>query len=424
MKVAAILVAMGAIIALIPGMGQSAQTQAGEGGLLRQEQSHDFSDAEIAVLRSLWIGSLPPLPTDPSNAVSDDPRAVQLGKKIFFDPRFSADKKISCATCHREEVSFTDNKPLAVGIGTSTRRNMPIIGLAYFKWFFWDGRADSLWAQALAPFENRVEQGITRCKVVSLVIEHYRQKYEEIFGAAPDITEKNCPSNATPVSGDPLSRAEWEGMNPADRETVNIMFSNTGKVLAAYMRLVVPTPSRFDRYVESLLKGDVSTMASVLSAEEIEGMRIFIGKAKCVECHSGPLFSDGAFHNVNVEQPRGVPFDRGRSEGIEKVLADEFNCYGKYSDADPRDCLALNTIETDAQKHIGAFKTPILRNVAVRPPYMHAGQFKTIAKVLAFYQYPFDFHLDFDLGHATLQNRELELIETFLQTLSSPLEAP
>lgn len=76
----------------------------------------------------------------------------------------------------------------------------------------------------------------------------------------------------------------------------------------------------------------------------------------------------------------------------------EFNCYGKYSCAEPKDCLALNTIDAGKEKYICAFKAPTLRNVAEGPPLMHAGQFKTIAKVLAFYQYPFDCHLHFDLG--------------------------
>jgi len=139
-----------------------------------QEQLHQYSEKEISLLRSLWVGSLPSLPKDPSNNVADNPLAVQLGKKLFSDTRFSANSKISCTTCHKAEIAFSDNKPLAEGIGTSTRRNMPIIGLAYFKWFFWDGRADSLWSQALGPFENPVEHGITRCKVVLLVIDHYR----------------------------------------------------------------------------------------------------------------------------------------------------------------------------------------------------------------------------------------------------------
>ncbi|MDH3775839.1 MAG: cytochrome-c peroxidase, partial [Desulfobulbaceae bacterium] len=253
-----------------------------------QEQLHQYSKKEISLLRSLWVGSLPSLPKDPSNNFADNPLAVQLGKKLFSDTRFSANSKISCATCHKAEIAFSDNKPLAEGIGTSTRRNMPIIGPAYFKWFFWDGRADSLWSQALGPFENPVEHGITRCKVVLLVIDHYRQEYEEIFGPLPDLSLQNCPEKASPLLDDPVSQKLWDDMKPEDRESVNRIFSNIGKAIAAFERLILPTPSRFDQYVEGLLQGDPEKIKNILSPEEIEGMRLFIGTGNCTKCHIGP----------------------------------------------------------------------------------------------------------------------------------------
>ena len=74
-------------------------------------------------------------------------------------------------------------------------------------------------------------------------------------------------------------------------------------------------------------------------------MRLFIGQGNCIKCHHGPLFADDKFHNLQIPKRREIPFDRGRADGIEKVLADEFNCYGKYSDAEPENCFALNTIE-------------------------------------------------------------------------------
>lgn len=138
-----------AAVHLVPGRSIGTQAVQSAVDTDHQERLHQYSEKEIELLRSLWIGSLPPLPNDPSNLVSDNPKAVKFGKKLFADPRFSSNGKISCKTCHKPEITFTDNEPLAVGIGTSTRRNMPIIGLAYLKWFFWDGRADSLWSQAL-----------------------------------------------------------------------------------------------------------------------------------------------------------------------------------------------------------------------------------------------------------------------------------
>ena len=76
-----------------------------------------WSEAEIAVLRGLWLGSLEPLPSDPSNQYADDPRAAALGQKLFFDTRFSSNGKVACATCHKPELGFQDGKPLAQGVG-------------------------------------------------------------------------------------------------------------------------------------------------------------------------------------------------------------------------------------------------------------------------------------------------------------------
>lgn len=424
MRLATGLISVFVFLFLFNGLSSSAQIEKKNTPTFNSGQEDVFTDEEIAVLQSLWIGSLPPLPKDPSNNVADNPQAIQLGKKLFSDTRFSANNKISCASCHKAEVAFSDNKPLAEGIGTSTRRGMPIIGMAYFKWFFWDGRADSLWSQALGPFENPAEHGITRCKVVIHIAEHYREEYEEIFGLLPKLTAANCPSKATPVLDDPVSRKLWDDMNPEDREAANQVFSNIGKAIAAFERLILPTPSRFDQYVEALLKGDAEKTKTILNAAEIEGMHLFIGKGNCIKCHKGPLFADDNFHDLKIPSRREIPFDKGRADGIEKVLADEFNCYGKYSDAEPEKCIALNTMDSDTDKYIGAFKTPTLRNVAERAPYMHAGQFKTIAKVMAFYQYPFDFNLMSEFGHSTLSDKELIKIEAFLHTLSSPLNFP
>jgi cytochrome c peroxidase len=424
MRVSTGLLSVFVFIFLFHGLSSSAQIEKENTPTFISEQEEVLTNEEIAILGSLWIGSLPSLPKDPSNNFADNPQAIQLGKKLFSDTLFSANHKISCATCHKAEVAFSDNKPLAEGIGTSTRRGMPIIGMAYSRWFFWDGRADSLWSQALGPFENPAEHGITRCKVVLLIAEHYRGEYEEIFGPLPDLSTQNCPEKASPLLDDPGSQKLWNDMKPEDREAVNRVFSNIGKAIAAFERLMLPTPSRFDQYVEALLQGDSKKIKTILNPEEIEGMRLFIGRGNCIKCHKGPLFADDDFHDLKIPSRRDIPYDRGRADGIKKVLADEFNCYGKYSDAEPEECIALNTIESDTDKYIDAFKTPTLRNVEERAPYMHAGQFKTLAKVMAFYQYPIDFNLMFTLGHSTLTDKELEKIEAFLHTLSGPLSFP
>src|SRR4029079_12842819 len=124
-----------------------------------------WSPSELRVLRSLWIGSLGPLPDDPSNAYNTDPRAAALGRRIFFDTRFSKNGALACATCHPAASSFQDAKPRAEGLAPLPRRSMPLLGVAYNTWFFWDGRKDSLWAQATAPMENPLELGLARADV-------------------------------------------------------------------------------------------------------------------------------------------------------------------------------------------------------------------------------------------------------------------
>ena len=121
-----------------------------------------WSDAELALLRLQWIGNLPQLPDDPGNRFADNPAAAELGQQLFFDPRLSANGRVSCATCHVPQNHFTDGRPVARGIGETSRNTPTILGIAYSPWFFWDGRSDSLWSQALGPMESAVEHGSNR----------------------------------------------------------------------------------------------------------------------------------------------------------------------------------------------------------------------------------------------------------------------
>ena len=144
-----------------------------------------WSAAEITTLESLWLGSLPPLAPDPSNAVGDDPRAAELGQHIFFDTRFSANGGIACATCHIPAIDFIDSLSRAEGLDTTRRHTPSISGAAYNPWFFWDGRSDSQWAQALGPLEAAAEHGGSRTQYAHLIHDDadYRAAYEAIFGS-------------------------------------------------------------------------------------------------------------------------------------------------------------------------------------------------------------------------------------------------
>src|SRR5512137_1759047 len=106
--------------------------------VMRAQAGWTPSADELTTLRSLWIGSLKPLPPDPSNRYADDPRAAKLGQQLFFDLRFSSNGKVACSTCHQPDKLFQDDLPLSVGVGTTNRRAMTIVGTAYSPWFFWD----------------------------------------------------------------------------------------------------------------------------------------------------------------------------------------------------------------------------------------------------------------------------------------------
>ena len=126
---------------------------------LRYGLAPGWTESELTLVRSLSLEALPPLPADLSNRVADDPRAAELGRALFSDARLSANGEVACATCHLPERQFQDDLPLGRGVGTTARRTMPIAGAAYAPFLFWDGRKDSLWAQALGPLESAVEHG-------------------------------------------------------------------------------------------------------------------------------------------------------------------------------------------------------------------------------------------------------------------------
>lgn len=386
---------------------------------------HQWTAEEINTLRSLWIGSLPELPADPTNRFADDPRAVTLGHKLFFDTRFSINGEVSCATCHMPEILFTDGLPLGVGISEMTRKTMTIVGTAYSPWLFWDGRKDSQWAQALGPLESSIEHGGNRTQYAHLIDEIYRAEYVAIFGDLPDLSDRvRFPDSAGPVD-DPQARAAWEAMTTGDQDAVSLIYANIGKAIAAYERKIMPGPSRFDTYVEALQNGDLATMETSMSPEEISGLRLFIGEAQCIKCHNGPLFTNNDFHNTGVPTAQGLPVDTGRALGVESVLTDEFNCLSKYSDAESDVCAELRHLIASGEELLGAFKPPSLRNVAMTAPYMHAGQLPDLMAVLEHYkrapQAPVG-HTELEPLH--LSHFDLAYLQAFLLSLSGPLNTP
>ncbi len=354
---------------------------------------HAWTPAERRVLRSLWIGSLPPIPDDPSNAYDTDPRAAAFGRRLFFDPSFSANGALSCATCHPPGASFQDDKPVAEGTARLLRRSMPLLGVGYNTWFFWDGRKDSLWSQAATPISNTIEHGLTRSDVARWVGRHARADYAAVFGALP--------------------------VEPRTAEATTRVFVNVAKAIAAFVRTIVPGPARFDAWAAATLGEPGAEPNAALTDAELRGLRLFIGRAHCTNCHAGPLFTNGEFHFTRV--PPGPQPDPGRSAAVALVRGDELSCLGAWSDAPPEACGALRFLDPDTRDTLRAFKTPTLRNVAERAPYMHAGQFASLAEVLRFYRERT--HGLREIAHADLSDGELADLEAFLRTLSGPVHA-
>jgi cytochrome c peroxidase len=368
-----------------------------------------WSTEELARLDSLSLASLPPLPPDPSNTVADDPAAAALGERIFFDARFSANGAVSCASCHMPEHAFTDGRPFGVGVGVIPLNTMTLVGAAYSPWQTWNGKRDSQWAQALLPLENPLEHGGDRTFYAHLLAEYYAAEYTALFGPLPDLADgARFPRYAGPVDAVAANIA-WETMDAADRDAVNRVFANMGKVLAAYERTLLPKSTRFDRYVAAALADDRPEMAAIFTSEEEAGLRLFLGKAGCIGCHHGPLFTDFAFHNTGIAEG---PMARGRATGVMLWAADPFNCLGVYSDAESEGC-----VQPQLEGALpGAFKTPTLRNVTETAPYMHTGAFPDLMAVLRHYNAGAS-----GLAPLHLSQQELEQLAAFLGALTGPL---
>ncbi|MFO0659966.1 MAG: cytochrome c peroxidase [Polyangiaceae bacterium] len=312
------------------------------------------------------------VPPDPTNAFADNPAAAALGQTLFGDPSLAGPTNVSCSTCHDPTKGFTDQKPVSTGVGTGTLSAPSITMAKYDRWMFWDGRADSLWAQAIGPIENPIEMGGTRLDVVHRIATTYRTSYESIFGALPDGVDD---PQLFPASGKP-GDAEYDALPSDRRDAIDRIYVNVGKAIAAYER-TIPTPtSRLDDYVAGNL--------DALTAQERDGLlQFFIGG--CATCHWGLSFSDHAFHNVLMPSTEGAPIARGRIDGLPKVVASPFNASGPFSD-DPT-ARPDETGLTPSSDLLGQMKTPTLRGLIDTAPYGHAGTFADFDKLIEHYTF-------------------------------------
>lgn len=330
---------------------------------------------------------LPAPPPDPTNRVADLREAALLGQRLFFDNRLSAGGRVSCASCHDPGRGWSNGQPLAIG-ERPARRHVPTLwNVAYGRWFFWDGRADSLWSQALEALESALDLGSNRLRIAHTVARDpgLRAAYEGVFGPLPDLADPaRFPAEGRPDPDHPASplHLSWSAMREEDRQAADRVYVNLGKALAAYQRQLISRNAPFDRFVAGLRRGDGAAPA-VLSTSARRGLKLFVGKAQCRLCHSGPNFTDGEFHRLGVPE-RATFSDLARMRGIHLLLSNPWNSLGPWSDA-PAAGSPTRFLARGGHHGFNEWKTPTLRNVADTAPYMHNGRLATLTDVVRFY---------------------------------------
>lgn len=293
----------------------------------------------IEVELTRGIGPLGPVPVTDDNPMS--PAKIELGMLLMFDNRMSGDESTACTGCHVPDNGWGDGGQISRGYpGTSHWRNsQTIVNSAYFQKFFWAGEALSLELQAQSAWTGNLAGNLDPIMAEERMaqIPRYVELFQEAFGTPPN----------------------W---------------MDALRALATFERTVVSKNVPFDAFAE----GD----EDALTTEAKEGLVLFQGKATCIECHNGPLFSDESMHNIGVG--KSPVFDRE----ADAQVALRWQHYARgvpeevYRAAD-RDLGLYYTTKRDEDR--GKFRTPTLRYLCFTEPYMHNGVFQTLTEVVQFY---------------------------------------
>jgi len=304
------------------------------------------------------------------NALS--PERVELGRKLYFDKRLSADGTVSCAPCHDVTRGFTDQLPGSLGIGKQVgKRNAPtVLNAALLQTMFWDGRSPSLDHQAKQPILNPIEMGMSN-------------EAEAMKAIAGDAEYQEA-----------FKKAYGREMN----------YEDLGRAIGAFERTLVFLDSPFRRF----MAGD----ASALSADAQAGWELFNGKARCAACHpmtpANPLGSDHRFHNIGVA---------ARHQDFEGLAKKALVALAEDSSEQKLDELAIGTnlselgrfMVTRKRMDIGAFRTPLILNIGITAPYMHDGSLATLWDVIDHYNKGGEANLYLDGGIEPLALTEKEI---------------
>ncbi|MEM8494404.1 MAG: cytochrome c peroxidase, partial [Planctomycetota bacterium] len=269
------------------------------------------------------LGVVPPVPFPDDNPYTED--KAELGEQLFYDPRLSRTNQMSCASCHDPDLGWADGRTVSFGTDRlELARNAPTaLGSGHFDKLFWDGRADSLEDLTLKVITNADEMHGVGDMVASKIgmIPDYRQAFIDVFEDEIEFDDDE------PVS-DPVT------------------LERIGKAVATFVRTIEPGRSRFDRFVK---RASATGDTSQFSDEELYGLHLYRTQAMCMNCHHGPMMTDGLMHVTGL------------------------HLYTRPDDYDPG-AFAVTGNPEDR----GAFKTPHLRHVERTVPYMHHGLFESL----------------------------------------------
>lgn len=256
-----------------------------------------------------------PLPESPYRRVDSLQAKTDLGRALFFDPRLSVSNQISCSSCHDPNLGWSDGKVSSLGHDhlTGSRNSISLLNVWMKEPLFWDGRAENLVNQVHHPIVDPIEmnQDISKLPEKLQKIEGYGELFNEAF------------------------------------EDSLVTIPRIAEALAQFQRTIVSRKSDFDRFLE----GD----KDALSDRQLEGLHLFRTKARCMNCHNGPLFSDLQFHNLGLHYYGREREDLGR-----------YNVTGNSDD-------------------VGKFRTPQLRDIMFTGPWFHNGLFGSMEGVMNMY---------------------------------------
>ncbi|MBT7942417.1 MAG: cytochrome-c peroxidase [Alphaproteobacteria bacterium] len=326
------------------------------------------------------LAALGPVPVPTDNAQTAE--KIELGKLLFFDSRIGGDASVSCADCHAPKQGWGFNDPLSRGYPgvVHWRNSQTVINSAYLGKLFWTGSAKSLENQApsaaLGAVSGNGERDMVEARLA--FIPEYVKRFNKVFGD------------------------EWPKVN------------NTWKAIAAFERTLIQDNTPFDKY----MRGD----KKALSAEQKRGLKLFQGKANCIECHNGPLLTDEKYYNLGV--PRA-------EEWLDQGLAQITFRYEQYAKGVTEEM--YRSVKDDAglyyrtkqKRDKGKFRTPPLRYTAYTAPFMHNGSFFEFSEVVDFYNdgggtNEFAANKTKLLKPLGLSDEEKEDLVAFLESLSGP----